>query len=78
MMTEGSGIESGIASRLVIHGYETLEQLAKEPYSKIAHLQGINSSDMDELERALATRGLKLRDRPKDRAEFYQQIGVYP
>ena len=58
-------------------GYETLEQVAKEPYSKIAQLQGINSSDMDDIERALATRGLKLRDRPKDRAEFYQQIGVY-
>lgn len=77
-MTVSLEIPTELSSSLNRLGYETLEQLAREPYSKIAGLQGINSSDMDDIERALATRGLKLRDRPKERSEFYQQIGVYP
>lgn len=77
-MTVSLEIPTELSSSLNRLGYETLEQLARESFSKIAGLQGINSSDMDDIERALATRGLKLRDRPKERSEFYQQIGVYP
>jgi len=78
MRLSSAEVGSSLFAALAESGYETLEQLARESYSKISGLRGIDSSDMDDIERALATRGLKLRDRPKERSEFYQQIGVYP
>lgn len=78
MRISDAGVNPRLLKILGDAGFETIEQISRANYSRVRGLRGIGDSAMDEIERSLAMRGLKMQNRPKERSDFYKQIGVYP